>query len=126
MDKAELERRTKGFALRVIRFVVGLPKTKVSDVLGYQLLKAGTSVGANYREANRAESRADFIHKIGIVEKEASESQYWLELFEEVGHGEMTERRVLLKESGELLAIFTAIGKSTKAKNPKSGIGNPK
>jgi four helix bundle protein len=126
VDKAELEIRTKGFALQVIRFVVGLPKTKVSDVLGYQLLKAGTSVGANYREANRAESRADFIHKIGIVEKEASESQYWLELFEEVGHGNMTERRVLLKESGELLAIFTAIGKSTKAKNPKSEIGNPK
>jgi len=126
VDKVELERRTKGFALRVIRFVVGLPKTKVTDVLGYQLLKAGTSVGANYREANRAEPRADFIHKIGIVEKEVSESQYWLELFEEVGHGNMTEGRALLKESGELLAIFTAIGKSTKARNPKFAIGNSK
>ena len=126
MDKVELERRTKDFALRVIRFVTRLPKNKVTDVLGYQMLKAGTSVGANYREANRAESRADFIHKIGIVEKEVSESQYWLELFEEVGHGNMTEGRALLKESGELLAIFTAIGKSTKARNPKFAVGNSK
>jgi four helix bundle protein len=79
MDKVELERRTKDFALRVIRFVTRLPKNKVTDVLGYQMLKTGTSVGANYREANRAESRADFIHKIGIVEKEIAETQYWLE-----------------------------------------------
>lgn len=76
MDKQELERRTKGFALKVVAFVGSLPKNKVTDVLGYQLLKAGTSIGANYREANRAESHDDFIHKIGIVEKEASESQY--------------------------------------------------
>jgi four helix bundle protein len=74
MDKVELERRTKEFALRIIKFVAALPKNKIADVLGYQLLKAGTSIGANYREANRAESRKDFIHKIGIVEKEASET----------------------------------------------------
>ncbi len=59
--------------------------------MGYQLLKAGTSVGANYREANRAESRADFSHKVGMVEKEISESHYWLELFEEADHGDVTE-----------------------------------
>jgi four helix bundle protein len=69
MDKVELERRTRQFALRVISFVATLPKGKVGDVIGYQFVKAGTSVGANYREANRAESRNDFIHKIGIVEK---------------------------------------------------------
>src|SRR5207245_5433527 len=69
MDKAELEQRTKRFALRVIGFVAELPKSKVNDVLGYQLLKSGTSIGANYREANRAESRYDFIHKIGVVER---------------------------------------------------------
>jgi len=83
MDKAELEGRTKAFALRVIHFVASLPKNKVTDVLDYQLLKAGTSIGANCREANRAVSRNDFINKIGIVEKEAAESQYWLELCDE-------------------------------------------
>ena len=78
MDSQELEKRTKEFALRVMRFVGSLPKNKVTDVLGYQLLKSATSIGANYREANRAESHNDFIHKVGIVEKEAVESQYWL------------------------------------------------
>lgn len=119
MDKFELERRTKKFAVRVIRFVEELPKSKTTEVLGYQLLKSGTSVGANYSEANRAQSRADFIPKIGIVEKEIAETQYWLELFEEVGHGESAVRKALLKESGELLAIFIAIGKSTRANKPK-------
>lgn len=116
MDKEELERRTKAFALRVIRFVGGLPKNKVSDVLGYQLLKAGTSIGANYREANRAVSRNDFINKIGIVEKEAAETQYWLELFDEADIGDPDERRWLLKEAGELVAIFTSVGKTTKSR----------
>jgi len=75
MDKGELEQRTKRFALRVIGFVVELPNSRVTNVLGHQLLKSGTSMGANYREANRAESRNDFIHKIGIVEKEGAETQ---------------------------------------------------
>ena len=83
-------------------------------MLVYQLLKAGTSVGANYREANRAVSRSDLINKIGIVEKEAAESEYWLELFEESDIGAPNERRWLLQEAGELLAIFTSIGKTTK------------
>ena len=120
MDKHELERRTKKFAVSVIRFVEDLPKNKTSDVLGYQLLKSGTSVGANYREANRAQSRADFIHKIGIVEKEIAQTQYWLELFEEVGHRDNVARTGLLKESGELLSIFIAIRKSTRANKPKA------
>ena len=74
MDKRELEARTKRFALRIIAFVASLPRGRIGDVVGYQLLRAGTSVGANYREANRAESRKDFIHKLAIVEKESSES----------------------------------------------------
>jgi four helix bundle protein len=86
-------------------------------VIEYQLVKAGTSVGANYREANRAESRADFIHKIAIVEKESSESCFWLELCDEAGFGDGGQRSWLLQESRELLAIFTSIGKSTKAKS---------
>ena len=114
MDKSELESRTKEFALRVVRFVGSLPKNRVTDVLGHQVLRSGTSIGANYREANRAESRNDFIHKLGIAEKEASETCYWLELLEETGIGDQEERRWLLRESGELLAIFTASGKTAK------------
>lgn len=116
MDRADLERRTKDFALRIIRFVGGLPKSKVTDVLGYQLLKSGTSIGANYREANRAESQDDFIHKIGIVEKEASEAQYWLELVDEAGIGDREERVWLVQECTELLAIFTAMGRTAKSR----------
>ena len=116
MNKVDLEKRTKTFALRVIRFVSSLPKNKVADVMGYQLLKSGTSIGANYREENRAESRNDFIHKIAIVEKEASETQYWLELFDESGIGDIENRSWLMQESTELLAIFTSIGKTTKAR----------
>ena len=120
MEKSDLEKRTKQFALRVIKFVASLPRNTVTSVMGYQLLKAGTSVGANYREANRAESRDDFIHKIGIVEKEASETQYWLELSDEADLGNIDERRWLLKEAGELLAIFTASGKTAKARRDTS------
>jgi four helix bundle protein len=115
MDKVELEKRTKRFALRVIAFAATLPVGKIGDVIRYQLVKAGTSVGANYREANRAESRNDFIHKIGIVEKEASESQYWLEICDEAKFGAAEQRDWLLRESGELLAIFTSSGRTAKA-----------
>ena len=73
--KKELEARTKRFALSVIELVVKLRRGKASDIIGYQLLKSGTSIGANYREANRAESHDDFIHKVGICEKEAAETE---------------------------------------------------
>ena len=116
MDKVELERRTKAFALRVIRFVAALPKNQVTNVMGYQPLKAGTSIGSNYREANRAVSRNDFINKIGIVEKESAQTEYWLELFDESDTGDPEERQWLLQESGELLAVFTGIGKTTKSR----------
>ena len=115
MDKIELENRTKQFALRIIKFSATLPVGKIGDVIRYQLVKAGTSVGANYREANRAESRNDFIHKIGIVEKEASESQYWLEICDEAKFGDAQRREWLLQESGEFLAIFTSYGRTAKA-----------
>jgi four helix bundle protein len=92
MNKVELEKRTKQFTLRIIAFAATLPTGRIGDVVRYQIVKAGTSVGASYREANRAESRNDFIHKIAIVEKEASESQYWLEI---------AMRRVLVTSSRE-------------------------
>jgi four helix bundle protein len=76
----ELELRTKRFALAVIELIGRLPKSKTTDVLGHQLLKSGTSIGANYRKAVRAQSRDDFIHKISICEKGAAEREYWLEL----------------------------------------------
>src|SRR5437899_1330114 len=115
MNKLELEKRTKQFALKIIAFAATLPVGRIGDVIKYQLMKAGTSVGANYREANRAESRNDFIHKIGIVEKESSESRYWLELCHEAGLGDTEERQWLLQEAGELLAIFTSIGRTSKS-----------
>ena len=115
MNKADLEKRTKQFALKIIEFVATLPPTRASAVIEYQLVKAGTSVGANYREANRAESRNDFIHKIAIVEKESSESRYWLEICDEAKMGDPQQRSWLLQEAGELLAIFTSSGRTAKA-----------
>ena len=110
MEK-DLEQRTKRFALTVIKFVSSLPRTREADVLGRQLLRSATSIGANYREANRGVSRADFSNKIGTVQKEAAETQYWLELFVESG---INEAAPLLEEATELLAIFTAIGRKLK------------
>ena len=114
MNKAELERRTQEFSLNLIRFFQSLPKNYLGEALGRQLLKSGTSVGANYREANRAESKADFIHKLAIVEKEASETLYWLELMLEAGIGANQEAIRLMQEAKELLAIFTAAGRTSK------------
>ena len=114
MNKEELEQRTKKFAMQIIKYVLSLPKGTVPHVLGTQLIRSGTSIGANYREANRAESRKDFIHKVGIVEKEASETQYWLDLMIESRIGNNDVCKMLLKEVTELLAIFTATGKSCK------------
>ena len=114
MNKAELEQRTKEFSLNLIRFLQSLPKNYLGEALGRQLLKSGTSVGANYREANRAESKADFIHKLAIVEEEASETLYWLELMLESGIGANQEAIRLMQEAKELLAIFTAAGRTSK------------
>jgi|SRR5215813_8829680 len=115
MDKVELEGRTKQFAIGIIGFAATLPFGKIGDVVRYQLVKAGTSVGANYREANWAESGNDFIHKIGIVEKEASETQYWLEICDEAKLGDAKQRSWLLTEAGEVPAIFTSSGRRAKA-----------
>ena len=115
MDKSELEDRTKRFAVGVIRFVGEFNSLNIGRVISNQLLKAGTSIGANYREANRAVSRRDFTYKISIAEKEASETMYWLEICLETGLGARQTCEELLAESGELLAIFTAIGRSMRS-----------
>ena len=108
---AELETRTRNFAIRIIRLCMLLPGTPEGKVIRNQLTKAGTSIGANYREANRARSKADFKNKIAICESEASETQYWLEI---VRDAEWLPRDSFISEHEEcsqLLAIFTAIGK---------------
>ena len=114
--RAELELRTKRFALSVIEAVGNLKKSKAADVIGYQLLKSGTSIGANYREANRAQSHDDFIHKIAICEKEAAETEYWLELLIESGVANPGTCDDLLREARELLAIFVASGRTAKSR----------
>ncbi|MGA3285465.1 MAG: four helix bundle protein [Verrucomicrobiota bacterium] len=105
MSNENLKQRTKQFALRVIRLVESLPHDGISDVLGKQLLRAGTSVGANYRAACRAKSTADFISKMGMVEEEADESGYWMELLVDSGRIRLTKVSALVREASELTAI---------------------
>ena len=127
MTKSELEKRTRAFALAVIRFIDNLPRNKAGRIMSVQLLRSATSIGANYREANHAESRRDFVHKIAIVEKEAAESLYWIELFEEAMIGSPEELKLLFHECNQLVAVFTRIGRTTKHRmSPKSEIRNPK
>src|SRR5947207_3561082 len=113
MEK-DLEQRTKRFSLAVIKFTAGLPRTREADILSRQLLRSATSIGANYREANRGVSRADFANKIGTVQKEASETLYWIEILLESGIAAADPAKQLHQESFELLSIFTAIGKKLK------------
>src|SRR3954470_21825868 len=109
MTKEELKKRTKKFAVDSILFVEDLPKSKVNDVISYQLLKSATSVGANYRSACRARSTAEFISKLNIVIEEADESSYWFEILNEVANQKnKTSLDKLHKESNELTAIFSA------------------
>jgi four helix bundle protein len=114
--KTELEGRTREFAVKIVRLIRAFPKTLDGIEVGRPLLKAGTSTGANYREANRAESRADFIHKVGVAEKEAAETIYWLEICSAASPGASDDTRTLLKEANELLAIVTTIGRKAKGK----------
>jgi len=108
MTPGEMKERTKAFALRVIRAAKALPNDVVSRELGRQLLRSGTSVGANYRAACRARSRAEFLAKLGIVEEEADESVYWMELL--IESGTVTNRRLgpLMREAQEILAIVVS------------------
>jgi four helix bundle protein len=109
---AELQSRTKGFALRILVLIDRLPNTIGGRVLANQLASSATSVGANYRAACRARSRAEFASKLGIVSEEADERPYWLELIRDGNF--MAEKNVgsLLAEAGELTAIFTASRRS--------------
>ncbi|MBI2517474.1 MAG: four helix bundle protein [Opitutae bacterium] len=114
MNKQELLKRTKTYALRVIKAVQALPHDDISTVLGRQLLRAGTSVGANYRAACRAKSTADFVNKLKIVEEECDESLYWMELLIESGIIALRRFEQLMREGDELLAIIVAAIKTTR------------
>jgi four helix bundle protein len=110
----KLEKRTIDFAIMILKLCAKLPDTTEAKVVRYQLSKAGTSVGANYREANRGRSQADFKSRIGISESESSESAYWLEIILHMEWLDVSEINPTLTESKELLAIFTSIGHNTK------------
>ena len=114
MTSDDFKKRTKAFALRVIRLVDSLPRSRTAGTIGGQLLRVGTSVGANYRAACRARSSADFISKMGIVEEECDESAYWMELLIEAGI--MKESRVsdLLSEANGILAMVIASIKTSR------------
>lgn len=114
MTKEEMKARTKKYALRVIKAVQALPNDKVSSVLGSQLLRSGTSVGANYRAVCRAKSTADFVNKLKIVEEESDESLFWMELLVESGIMTQKELGELMKEGGEILAMVVAAIKTTR------------
>ena len=116
MNEEDLKKRTKQFALRVIRLVEALPRTRTAQVIGNQLLRSATSVAANYRAACRARSQADFIHKLGIVEEEADESLFWLELVVETNLMLAARVQDLIQEADELTAIFVASRKTAKSK----------
>ena len=109
----QLEKRTRKFAVRIIRISSTLSNTPEGKVVRNQITKAGTSIGANYREANRARSRRDFKNKIMICESEASETQYWLEVIAELKWSTWDTLKPDYDECSELLAIFTSIGKNT-------------
>ena len=130
MDEREFKERTQKLALRIVRMVGALPKTVEAQVIGKQLLRSGTSIGANYRAACRARSKPDLIAKLALVEEESDETIYWLDLL--VGAGIVVEKKLglLRKETEEVLAMTVAsiktlrFGDRSQIQNPKSKIQN--
>ena len=113
-EKPDLKVRTREFALRIIRLCTALPRTTEAQVIGKQVLRSGTSVGANYREATRARSSAEFVSKIETALQELEETLYWLELLDEVKAADLVKIRDLRREAEELIAIFVASVKTVK------------
>ena len=119
MAYENLKQRTKEFALQVIRLTEALPQSRTADVIGRQLLRSGTSVAANYRAASRAKSPADFIAKMGIVEEEADESLFWMELLADAKLVPQERLAPLMKEANELVAITVASINTAKQRERK-------
>jgi four helix bundle protein len=138
----QLKRRTKQFGLRAIRLVQALPNGKVADIVGRQLLRAATSVGANYRSALHGRSTAEFLSRLGVVEEEIDESLYWMEMLVEAGLIGQQRLAALMREADEIASIIVAAIKTTRSRhrragaasrrvgrgfvNPESGIRSPK
>ena len=116
MDAEIVKKRTRAFGLRVLRLVEALPKTPAGKVIGAQLLKSGTAIGANYRAACRARSRAEFVVKMGVVEEEADETVYWIEML--VDAGLVPQQRVaeLPDEANQIVAIVVSSIKTARRK----------
>jgi four helix bundle protein len=117
--RKQLEQRTLNFSIAVLRNLSSLPDAKLHRILQAPLARSATSIGANYREANQAESRSDFIHKIAVSAKEANETLYWIEIWTQTGWLNDTQSqafKLLLCEASELYALFQSIHRS--ARNP--------
>lgn len=114
----EFKDRTKKFALRIIKLTSNLPNNSAAQVIGKQLLRSGTSVGANYRAALRARSPAEFRSKLGIVLEEADETEYWLELLSESGIIPPEKLELLLQETNELIAMTVASLNTSRRTTP--------
>jgi four helix bundle protein len=115
----QLKARTKRFALEVIALVGTLPRTLVGEIIARQIVRSGTSTGANYRAACRARSRAEFVAKLGVAEEEADETLYWLELLLEARLGESSATQRLIAEAAELVAILSASRKTARIASRK-------
>lgn len=123
-DKFDLEERTAKFGEVVLEFVKGFSKDDINSILIKQLVRSSTSVGANYCEADCAETRKDFEHKLGVCNKESKETKYWLRMLAKAVPTKADEARVLWKESHELNLIFVTIIKKSKINNLQNEVSN--
>ena len=121
-EPQDLDPRTKQFALRIIRLYEALPNTTTAQIIGKQLLRSGTSVGAHYREAQRAKSNPDFVSLIQGGLMELDESAYWMELLEQANILPATRLTSLLQEANELMAIFVTIARKAKVHSTRPGM----
>jgi four helix bundle protein len=121
----ELKKRTKQFAIRIVRLYQALPKRDEARVIGKQVLRSGTSVAANYRAVCRARSKAEFVAKMGVVVEEIDETVFWLELLVEAGILAQSRMESLQKEATELLAIFAASQHTARSRRGRQWINEP-
>lgn len=128
MNRYQMRERTKKFALRIIKMSSALPRKREADVLGRQVVRSGTSIGANYRESLRASSRRHFLTITETALREADETDYWLELIAESGFLRPARMGSIMQECRELVAILSATARTTRRRSPeaKSQIRNPK
>ena len=126
MTESEFKERRKGIALRIIKLVQSLPKNWIAETIGKQLLRSGTSIGANYRAACRAKSTADIINNLAIVEEEADKSMFWIDLLIESEIVPQTKLEKLYNDINEIVAMTVSSIRTLKSKNLKSKIPDPK